>query len=95
VKRKSKIQDDIQKEILEDYPSWWWRTKMTSEKVGGSRMYKFGKISNSNLINKGAHWWNYFYLGKEIKLWIGKDLIRILEGLINFIEDLIGRKIDF
>jgi hypothetical protein len=22
VKRKSKIQDDIQKEILEDYPSW-------------------------------------------------------------------------
>jgi hypothetical protein len=23
VKRKSKIQDDIQKEILEDYPSWW------------------------------------------------------------------------
>jgi hypothetical protein len=58
-------------------------------------MYKIEKNSNSNLINKGAHWWKYFYLGKEIKLWIGKDLIKILEGLINFIEDLIGRKIDF
>jgi hypothetical protein len=33
-------------------------------------------------------------LGKEIQIWIGKDSIRILEGLINFIEDLVARRID-
>jgi len=44
LKRKSKIQDDIQKEILEDYPSWWKETKMTSKKVGGSRCIRLEKL---------------------------------------------------
>jgi hypothetical protein len=30
--------------------------------------------------------------GKEIQIWMSKDLMRILEGLANFIEDLIARK---
>jgi hypothetical protein len=51
-------------------------------------MYKFDKISNPILIDKGSIW------GKEIQIWIGKDSIRILEGLINFIEDLVARRID-
>jgi len=58
-------------------------------------MYKIGKIDNPILIDKGPHWWKYFYLGKETQIWICKDSMRILEGLINFIEDLIARKISF
>jgi hypothetical protein len=34
-KKNTKIQEDIHKESLEDYSSWWLRTKMTSGKVGG------------------------------------------------------------
>jgi hypothetical protein len=33
--------------------------------------------------------------GKEIQIWISKDLMSILEGLIIFIKDLIARKINF
>ena len=33
---------------------------------------------------------NIFIQGKEIQIWITKDLMLILEGLINFIEDLIA-----
>jgi hypothetical protein len=33
--------------------------------------------------------------GKEIQIWMSKDSMRILEDLINFIEDLITRKINF
>ena len=32
-KENPKIQEDTHKESLEDCPSWWLRTKMTSEKV--------------------------------------------------------------
>jgi len=32
---------------------------------------------------------------KKIQIWIGKDSMKILEGLINLIEDLIVRKISF
>jgi hypothetical protein len=47
------------------------------------------------LIDKGPIYENIFIWGKEIQIWIGKDLMRILKGLINFIEDLIVRKINF
>jgi len=33
--------------------------------------------------------------GKEIQIWMSKDSLRILKGLINFIKDLIVRKISF
>jgi hypothetical protein len=33
--------------------------------------------------------------GKEIQIWMKKNSIRILEGLINFIEDLVANKINF
>jgi hypothetical protein len=46
-------------------------------------------------LTKGPIGENIFIWGKEIQIWRGKDLKRILEGLINFIEDLIARTIDF
>jgi len=58
-------------------------------------MYKIDKIGNLILIDKGPIYENIFIWGKEIQIWIGKDLMRILKGLINFIEDLIARKINF
>jgi len=58
-------------------------------------MYKIGKISDSILIEKDLFDENIFIWGKEIQIWMSKDSIRILEGLINFIEDLIPRKISF
>jgi len=36
---------------------------------------------------------NIFIWGKEIQIRIGKCSIKILKGLINFIGDLIGKKI--
>jgi hypothetical protein len=38
---------------------------------------------------------NIFILGKEIQIWMGKDSMRILKSLINFIDDLTPRKISF
>jgi hypothetical protein len=32
-KKKSKIHEDIHEDSLEDCPSWWWRAKITSEKI--------------------------------------------------------------
>jgi hypothetical protein len=59
-------------------------------------MYEIGKINNLILIEKGSYWWKYFFfLIKKIQIWIGKDLMRILECLINFIKDLITRKNQF
>jgi hypothetical protein len=46
-------------------------------------------------LTKGSIGENIFIWGKEIQIWIGKDLMRILKGLINFIEDLIVRKNSF
>ena len=73
--------------MMKDQNNKWksWRTKM----------YKIDKIGNLILIDKGPIYENIFIWGKEIQIWIGKDLMRILKGLINFIEDLIARKINF
>jgi len=73
--------------VVKDQNNKWksWRTKM----------YKIDKIGNLILIDKGPIYENIFIWGKEIQIWIGKDLMRILKGLINFIEDLIVRKINF
>jgi hypothetical protein len=53
------------------------------------------KINNQILIDKGLIGENIFIWGEEIQIWIGKDSMRILEGLINLIEDLIAGKIKF
>jgi hypothetical protein len=59
-------------------------------------MYEIGKINNLILIEKGSYWWKYIiFFDKKIQIWIGKDLMRILECLINFIKDLITRKNQF
>jgi hypothetical protein len=95
IKRKFKIQEDIHEEGLEDCPSWWWMTKITSEKIGRPKCIKLEKLTIQFWLTKGPIGENIFIWGKEIQIWIGKDSIRILEGLINFIEDLIARKIIF
>jgi len=41
-------------------------------------------------LTKGLFSENIFIWGKEIKIWIGKDSMIILEGLINFIAELIA-----
>jgi len=94
-KRKSKIQEDIQEKSLEDCPRWWWRTKMTSEKVGGLKCIRLVKLTTQFWLTKGPIGENIFIWGKEIQIWIGKDSMRIFKGLINLIEDLIARKISF
>jgi hypothetical protein len=58
-------------------------------------MYKIGKTGDPILIDKRLIQWIFFIWDKEIQIWINKGPIMILEGLINFIEDLIARKIDF
>jgi len=58
-------------------------------------MYKIGKTSDPILIEKRPIQWIFFIWGKEIQIWINKDSMRILEGLINFIKDLIAREISF
>jgi len=66
---------------------------MTSEKI--RKCIKLEKLTIQFWLTKGPIGENIFIWGKEIQIWIGKDSIRILEGLINFIEDLIARKIIF
>jgi hypothetical protein len=58
-------------------------------------MYKIGKINNPILIDKGPIGENIFIWGKEMKILMFKDPIRISKDLINFIKDLIAREISF
>jgi len=58
-------------------------------------MYKIGKTGDPILIDKRLIQWIFFIWDKEIQIWINKVPIMILEGLINFIEDLIAREIGF
>jgi hypothetical protein len=55
---------------------------MTSEKVGGSKCIRLIKLMTQFWLTKGFISENIFILGKKIQIWIGKDLMRILEGLI-------------
>jgi hypothetical protein len=57
-------------------------TKMTSEKFRGSKCIRLIKLTTQFWLTKGSISENIFILGKEIQIWIGKDLMRILEGLI-------------
>jgi hypothetical protein len=68
---------------------------MTSEKVGGLKCIRLVKLATQFWLTKGPIGENIFICGKEIQIWIGKDSMRIFKGLINLIEDLIARKINF
>jgi len=61
-KKKSKIQEDIHEESLEDCPSCGegpkWQVKSWS-----IRMYKIDKIDDPILIDKRPIWQKYLYLG--------------------------------
>jgi len=59
------------------------------------KMYKIDKLSNPILTKKSLIGKNIFIWGKEIKIWMIKDSMRILVSLVNFIEDLFARKISF
>jgi hypothetical protein len=68
---------------------------MTSEKVGGPKYIKLVKLATKFLLTKCPIGKNIFIQDKKIQIWTGKDSMRILKGLINLIEDLIARKINF
>jgi hypothetical protein len=68
---------------------------MTSEKAGGPKCIRLIELATQFWLTKGLIDENIFIWDKKIQIWIGKDSMKILEGLINLIEDLIIRKISF
>ena len=58
-------------------------------------IYKVEKISNLNLTNKNHITKKILIWEKTIQNWLFKNSIRIFQGLIEFIEDLIVRKLSF
>jgi len=67
---------------------------MTSEKVEGLECTRLTKLAIQFWLTKDP-FNDFFFWVKEIQIWMGKDSMRILEGLINFIEDLIARNQSF
>jgi hypothetical protein len=64
-KKNLKIQEDTHDESLEDCPSWWWRTKMTSEKVEGPECTRLTKLAIQFWLIKDP--FRFFFIwGKEI-----------------------------
>jgi len=45
IEKKFKMQENIHEEILEDYSSWWCKTKTTSGKVEGSKCIRLTKLA--------------------------------------------------
>jgi len=70
-------------------------TKMTSEKVRGPQCIRLANLATQFWLIKDPFGENIFILNKKIQIWMTKNSIRILEGLINFIEDLLVRKGSF
>jgi hypothetical protein len=58
-------------------------------------IYKGEKISSLNLTNKNHITKKILIWEKTIQNWLFKNSIRIFQGLIEFIEDLIVRKLSF
>jgi hypothetical protein len=58
-------------------------------------IYKVEKISSLNLTNKNHITKKILIWEKTIQNWLFKNSIRIFQGLIEFIESLIVRKIGF
>jgi len=65
---------------------------MTSKKVRGPKCIWLTKLATQFWLKKDLIGENIFILGKEIQIWIGTNLIRILKCLINFTQDFITRK---
>jgi len=78
--KNTKIQKDLHKESLEDCPSWWWKTKITSRKVEGQECARLEKLSTQFWLTKDRFSENSFIWGKEIQIWTSKDSMKILEG---------------
>jgi hypothetical protein len=60
---------------------------MTSEKVEGLKCIRFEKLTAQFWLTKGPIGVNIFIWGKEIQIWMVKDAIRILKGLIDCKEN--------
>ena len=58
-------------------------------------IYKVEKIDSLNLTNKNHITKKILIWEKTIQNWLFKNSIRIFQGLIEFIEDLIVRKLSF
>jgi hypothetical protein len=54
---------------------------MTSEKFEGLKCIRLAKLATQLWLT------NIFIWGKETQIWMGKDSIKILKGLINVIEN--------
>ena len=94
--KNKKIQEEKNDESLED--CLWLVVedhKMTSGKVRGLKCIRLIKLAAQFWLTKDSTGENIFVWGKGTQIWMGKDKMRILEGLINFIKDLIAMKISF
>jgi len=68
---------------------------MKNGKVRGPKYTRLAKLTTQFWLTKGPIGENIFIWGKEMKILMFKDPIRILKDLINFIKDLIAREISF
>ena len=68
---------------------------MTNGKVRGPKCTRLEKLTTQFWLTKGPIGENIFIWGKEMKILMFKDPIRISKDLINFIKDLIAREISF
>jgi len=59
--------EDIHEESLENYPSWWWKIKMTSGKVGGLKCITLAKLATYFLFKNGFFDENIFIGVKKYK----------------------------
>ena len=59
------------------------------------KIYKVGKISSPIWISEGLLKWEKLNLGRKNQNWMFTDLNGIFQGLIEFIEGLVARKISF
>jgi len=67
-KIENKIQNikDIHEKSLEYCLSWWWRTKVTNEKVRGPKRIKLTKLATQFWLTRGPIGENIFICGKKI-----------------------------
>jgi hypothetical protein len=63
--------------------------------LGKIKIYKIEKFDSIFSTDEGPIDREKINMRKEIQNWMFKDSIGIFQGLIEFIEGLIARKIDF
>jgi hypothetical protein len=69
--------------------------KIIGDWLGKIKIYKIEKFNSIFSTDEGSINKEKFNMRKEIQNWMFKDSIEIFQGLIEFIEGLIARKINF